>query len=239
MNSWMVELHGAEIDLRELQRLNSLSQVNIVAENNCFYLTAEEFDLHSEVREVLSRAAEIVKVINAIAYLEIENWENISVKDAIRKDSQGNIHRFLIAEPGHFRMRGGNVTFKITRADGTVEESPIPQNTLSSFFKTSQNDANVNKALRIFGGREHTWSNLYIIYEIIESDVGGKSVIVSNNWCSGKKIENFKRTANSLTAVGDEARHGKETSNPPPSPMLLDEAKTLIENILKKWLATK
>ena len=110
MNSWMVELSGAEIDLRELQRLNSLPQVNIVTENGYFYLTAKEFDLYSEARQILNRAAEIVKIINAIAYLEIQNWENVSVKNVIRKDSQGNTHHFTIVEPGHIRLRGNDIT---------------------------------------------------------------------------------------------------------------------------------
>ncbi len=235
MSLWMVELNGAEIDFRELKRLNSLSQIEVVEENGYFYLTSEEFRSYSNERDVLAHATEILKVINGIAKLEIQNWENVKAKDVVRKDSQGKYSRFLT---GNLRPRG-NVTFKITRADGTVEEPLAPKNTLASFFDISGKDANVKKALRIFGGRENTWSNLYNIYEIIESDVGGKSIIVNNGWCSSNKIENFKRTANSTTAIGDAARHGKETTVPPPSPMPSDEAKMIIENMLKQWLDTK
>jgi hypothetical protein len=64
-------------------------------------------------------------------------------------------------------------------------------------------------------------------------------VVVSNGWSSRSQIEKFKRTANSASAAGDDARHGKKEGVPPPSPMSLSDAESLIEGMLRRWLLTK
>ena len=57
-----------------------------------------------------------------------------------------------------------------------------------------------------------------------------------NDWVSKAELKRFKRTANSVGAVGDEARHGKENTEPPPNPMALREAESLILKLVRDWL---
>ncbi|MBD1811084.1 hypothetical protein NDA07_18880 [Microcoleus vaginatus DQ-U2] len=53
------------------------------------------------------------------------------------------------------------------------------------------------------------------------------------------KISQFTHTANSQSAIGDDARHGVERNDPPKEPMPKSEAVALIRNLLKQWLEWK
>src|SRR6266849_8946952 len=94
------------------------------------------------------------------------------------------------------------------------------------------------KALRLRDDDSRGWVELYRLYEVIESDIG-RPVIVANGWVSDRDIGRFKHTANSVEAAGDEARHGKEETDPPARPLSLAEARTLIDRLLSGWLAFK
>lgn len=233
----MIELGGDTFDLRELLRLNSLPDLSVVEENERFYLKAAEFNSYSDASHVLNRGIEVLRIINGIAQIEIQNWENVKVIGVAHDETNGTRTQFLFPQPFRGRSRmSANAT--VIKADGTIDTSN-KKSTFESFFELSRVNTEVEKALRIYGSREHTWSNLYIIYEIIESDAGGTNVIIRNGWSRRSQIEYFKRTANSVTAAGDDARHGKENTVPPSPPMLLSEAGRMIEGMLRQWLLTK
>ena len=60
-----------------------------------------------------------------------------------------------------------------------------------------------------------------------------------NGWATKKKISLFTQTANTGGAMGDDARHAREDPAPPPVPMLLSEAETLIKRVVMRWLRSK
>jgi hypothetical protein len=49
----------------------------------------------------------------------------------------------------------------------------------------------------------------------------------------------FTRTANSVAAAGDKARHGMERYDPPRQPMSLAHACELVDRIMRTWLEWK
>jgi hypothetical protein len=159
------------------------------------------------------------------------------VKGVAREEGNGTRTQFMFPEAIRGRSRmSGNAT--IIRANGTVD-SPIHESTLESFLEIAQKNPDVERALRIFGSGKPNWSSLYNIYEIIEHNIGGARELVQRGWSSKSKIRNFKHTADSVSAAGDDARHGKEETTPPPSPMPLSEAESLVVNLLKNWLHSK
>lgn len=237
MANWMIELGGERFDLQELLRIKSLPDIQVVEEDGRFYLTGSVFNSFIEARDVLNHARQTLRIINGIAQLEIQNWENVEVIGVARNEDNGTRTQFLFPEAIRGRARmSGHLT--VSGPDG-VPKSAAQKHALESFLEIAGKDSEVEKALRIYGSREHSWSNLYIIYEIIEADVGGKTQIIKRGWATSNKITLFKRTANSVTAAGDDARHGKETEQPPPTPMQLFQANELIERMLKEWLRTK
>ena len=87
---------------------------------------------------------------------------------------------------------------------------------------------------------DRNWINLYKIYEIVDKDAGKiKKIHRIEQWITKKKISDFKQTANSKRAIGDDARHGVDDNDPPKEPMSLSEAKALIMTLLQKWLQWK
>ncbi len=66
-------------------------------------------------------------------------------------------------------------------------------------------------------------------------DAGKKQI---EQWTKDK-ISQFTHTANSQSALGDDARHGVDRNDPPKEPMSLSEADALIRNLLQKWLQWK
>ena len=127
----------------------------------------------------------------------------------------------------------------IKRSNGTVEVFN-PADKVPEWVKLGLTDSTVTKALRLFGAKEqHDWVSLYRLYEVIEKDIGGIEKIASKKWATKTSVRLFKHTADSVSAVGDAARHGKESTSPPKNPMILAEARSLIEVILHNWLSSK
>jgi len=69
--------------------------------------------------------------------------------------------------------------------------------------------------------------------------MSGAESVINRGWIRKDKIRNFKHTANSVSAVGDDARHGTKIHLPPQSPMSFVEAESLITHLLKNWLGAK
>ena len=161
----------------------------------------------------------------------------MAIGNVYRVRNNGGRDYFLMAEPGQIKLRVLPPTIVVTSSDGT-KESNRPADQVDKLLKLAANDGRVAKALRLRDHDDLGWVELYRIYEVVDSDVG-RSKIVADGWASASDINLFKHTANSVTAAGDQARHGKETEKPPANPMTLRRAKKLIDSILKGWLADK
>jgi hypothetical protein len=82
------------------------------------------------------------------------------------------------------------------------------------------------------------WTDLYRLLEVIEAGAGGADAVVAKDWISKSQLRRFKHSANSVTAAGDQARHGVETTQPPADAMTISEARSLIDILLSRWLGT-
>ncbi|MBD0310580.1 MAG: hypothetical protein ICV80_21520, partial [Microcoleus sp. T1-bin1] len=105
-----------------------------------------------------------------------------------------------------------------------------------SWRKLAEEDEIVKNVFRQITEFEPNWINLYKVYEIVKKDAGKKKI---EQWIIKDKIRQFKHTANSQSAIGDDARHGVDHNDPPKEPMSLSEAKALIMTLLQKWLQWK
>ena len=98
-------------------------------------------------------------------------------------------------------------------------------------------DQNAERALRIFGRDDADYRDLYHVLEIAEAAVGNR--LFSDGTVTKAEIRRFKHTANSVHALGDAARHGHESTNPPSAPTPFDEAQALIQRVLSAWLGAR
>lgn len=233
---WVVQLKGDNSDLQELSESLSSVELGITKENDKFFLKSSNFNQLNNANEVKEKAEEFLLSICGAARVAFRMQRPLVVDAVIKVNDDGTklTTRFL----SDTMYASSSISLTITRNNGTVEEihqaDPIPE-----WINIAQNDENVAKILRLMGKGAIDWVSLYRIYDVIEYDVGGISNIVSNGWTSSNQIERFKHTANSVGAIGDIARHGVETTDPPRNPMQFSEAKSLIETIIHNWLHTK
>lgn len=128
-----------------------------------------------------------------------------------------------------------NVT--VRRANGTIERESLGD-VVWRWVKTGEADAEASRVLRLLA-KGNDWVNLYRVYEIIRTDVGGDKRIVQHGWATGKGLELFRRTAQHPQAIGDDARHGVSRGQPPAKPMTPKTARSLVRGLCRRWLAWK
>jgi hypothetical protein len=201
-----------------------------------YILESSRFDSLASPEEVTAEANRILKILTGATRLSLDGRTPIKIGsiDQLGEDGKRIVFEKISL---HAYMRA-TVNCEIPHDDGTIEVAN-PADNVSQLLKVALQDEAVETALRQFGVGEHNWVSLYRILEVIEGDVGGLKEIRDRGWVSMKSIKRFKSTANSCKAVGDEARHGIENTQPPKDPMSLSEARSFISQILHNWLREK
>jgi hypothetical protein len=210
---------------------------SIIREADKFTLRSQSFDALIEPRSVVEKAKDMLAMLSGTARLMLDGRTSMSVGGIYRVREDGGRDYVLIPETGSLQLRGFAPTIIIRRGDGTKNISR-PTDGIALLLTLSTTDDAIAKALRLRNEDTLGWVGLYRIYEVIESDIG-RSAILVNGWASDADIRLFKHSANSVKAAGDQARHGKETHAPPVKPFSLTEARTLVDTLLRAWLAHK
>jgi hypothetical protein len=105
------------------------------------------------------------------------------------------------------------------------------------WLASGESNPNVADALELLAAPHLSWANLYKIWEILRDDVGGGSkAIKDRGWASDNQLTRFTRSANHPKASGADARHARDTTEPPPNPMALSEARDFILTLVQDWL---
>lgn len=232
MTEWLIRLRGKKSDLVYLCTL-SLSYGRVVEEDGGFSLRSIHFDSLTDVNDVFQRATNFLDVINGAAKLRYPNLQAVRANGVTRIEEDGKRTQVIMV-PG-IESEAGVGILTVVSDDSTSSKQPsIPE----LWVEIAEKDTSVDKALLLYGNLEHNWRNLYMVLEVVEEDVGGKKALINKDWVSGNKIKLFKRTANSYHSLGPDARHSTNRE-PPPNPMSIQEARSLIRNILLKWLPSK
>lgn len=233
---WLVQISGDAIDLEELSNSLKSPQFKLSQEEGAYVLGSADFDCMNDADTVLRHANEILALISGSAKLAIGTREPLQIAHIVRINDDGT-HSIFPYLSDRVSIRGiPNILY--LAEDGTVKEIRATD-AIPDWLLAARRDAAVAKVLRLFGLGGNDWVSLYRIYEVIEADVGNASNIEKKGWATKKAIRRFRHTANSPGVIGDDSRHGLERTKPPPDPMLLTEAKSLVEGIIKNWLHTK
>lgn len=233
---WEVQIAGNESDLRELSKSLNGDNLSIEEKDGQYFLLSSQFDGSTNAQEVNSVASDILSILTGATKLSLGGRTPLQIANIARVGKDGGRDVFVsVSETIHLRSSLG---LKIERSDGTIEVVN-PADNVSGWMQLGLANSTVAKALRLFGTKEHNWVSLYRLYEVIEEDFGGIDKIADEGWATKKSIRRFKHTANSPSAIGDAARHGTESTDPPARPMELGEARALVKFILRNWLSTK
>jgi hypothetical protein len=228
MSEWLVQLTGDEFELEKVTRLFNLPELSIIKEGTEYFLQAEDLRGLSDAHDVYKCAQKMLPFINGAARLQSTGFKKIGIDVIVQLNPDGtrSSQGFLSA------------TIEIRcSVELDTRTSPTQPTSVEEWVALTKMNQKVAKTLRLLGTREQSWAELYKLYELVHSDVGDK--MFADGWATKKKIKLFTHTANSAGAIGDDARHAKEDSAPPPIPMSFSEAETLIKSVVMRWLRSK
>jgi hypothetical protein len=230
---WWARLEGEKLDLEGL--VNALaegSQVEIREFDGRYYLRTIDFEDIDESGDVEARAIEIVHILNGAARVQYGDSREVRVDAAARVQPDGQIQHFIhLSASLNVRAR---VSAKLTVSGESVPVEPEPT-TAEQALAAAIRDPQAERALRIFGRDEIDYRDLYHVFEIAEAAIGSR--IYSTETVTSAEVRRFKHTANSVHALGDQARHGHEPTQPPSQPMSFDEARALVGRVLLVWFS--
>lgn len=226
---WKIQLSGERFDLERLAEVFTEKRLRIAQEQDKFYLLSTNFAPEADARDIDNQANALLLILNGASRLALRGRTPIGNGGPERIRDDGSRETFCMLREG-----------LLIRDFAQHDDNSSPADPVPAWFELGLSDPSVARSLRLHGRWPQDWANLYRIFEIIETDVGTKTIL-QNGWATKSAIKNFARTAchPDPTAAGDDARHGATNDQPPPNPMALSEARALIELLLHRWLDHK
>jgi hypothetical protein len=225
MSNWQVTIEGNDEDIKQLERMLSDSPFNISSFEGEKVLEVPGVTPETDIDVAHMAASEFIETLNGVAKLYFPNFSAISYSKLLRLTDDGR-------RIGHYIIHANVGLY-------TASVNIPGDKTVSKWIQIARDNPEVARALHLYGLLESNWKNLYMILEVVEDDIGGETALIQTNLVEEKEIKLFKQTANSFGAVGHEARHSTLRFAPPAVPMKLQQAKTLISNLLKSWIEHK
>lgn len=230
---WWARLVGEKLDLEGLcEALGDRSPVQIRQVNGHYYLRMEEFDRLNESADVETRASEVLRIANGAARVQYCDSREVRVDAVARVEPNGQIQHFVHLSVGICAR--GRVSATLTVNGEPVRAAPEPT-IAERAVAAALNDSQAERALRIFGRDGVDYRELYHVLEIAEAAIGSR--IYSDGAVTQAEVRRFKHTANSVHALGEQARHGHEATQPPAEPMSFADAQALVGRVLRVWFA--
>jgi hypothetical protein len=228
---WRLGLAGDRNFLKELSSLFSDGDIVIRTDGEHYYLCGSIFDGLPDNEAVLERGTRVVECIYAATNLLSGGSPDLLATDPIElfSDETETIYKKFVETS----RVSDNLILIIEDGAGSVI-TKRPTDDLPKWLSLAEIDDDVAKVLRL-SCKSMDWVNLYRILEAIETDVDP----VEKQWITERKKRLFKHTANSVHALGDEARHGQESTDPPRHPMSYGDASFFIQGLIHSYLRYK
>jgi hypothetical protein len=236
--TWKVRIIGDKNDLAELQKSFANGPINIdSSKNDEYYLISDAFQECTNDHQVSELASKQIALLSGASRLALGGNTPIRPAGVVKENENGTKIVFMhIEETLNVR---DSLNLSVTDTDGNVIREIKPADEIPRWIALGMSCDAVAKVFRLYT-QPLDWVGLYRIYEVIEHDMKGVGdAIVLKGWAKKTEINRFKHTSNSPGAVGDNARHGKEDSQPPKKPMPLHEARNLVERLTGLWLKSK
>lgn len=230
--TWLVPLAGHRFDLEDLPLWLADEPIGVVERDGTFNLVIPA-DIAGQSHEpIRSIAEERVQFINGIGRLLSPSFRPVTLTDRLfGLSADGTVVNTVVAVEGaEMRMKGGTVRLQI----GNRVLPDSRQGAAAPFFKAATQSPRARHALSLIGRDRLSWSELYVLFELVQADVGDR--MHSMGWVSKAQARLFTRTANSYSTLGLEGRHGKEKGSPPANPMKHADAETMVHDLVRHWL---
>jgi len=230
---WYVPLEGHLFDLEYLPIYMDGCSVRVERAEGQFCLALPVAVTGLSHDRVLEVATAFIELINGAASLFIDSYRPIApAKGAFfgADESGAMVSTVVPVGTAEERCKASHITALVK----SVPQPDTSQGKIARVVEAAQQSVAAKDALTLIGRPSATWSELYLIYELVEANVGGR--MYSENWIPRKQGKLFTRTANSYTSLGRASRHGKEKFQPPSQPMSQREATQLMRTLVAAWL---
>jgi hypothetical protein len=233
---WLVLLDVKKSDFDNLSNLlRSSDEFSAITENSKYYLTSSRWESLTNVSDVYWEATKPLQDISAVARTQFTDFPLLKPDMIYEVDEEGKRHGRSALSATINVGSSCSVSIKLEGGQDIIRNLEF-----ESWMKLAEEDEIVKDVFRQITDFEHNWINLFKIYEIVKKDSGKTNKIDRIQlWIDKDKIRQFTHTANSQSAIGDDARHGVDKHAPPKEPMPLYEAEALIMTLLQKWLEWK
>lgn len=230
--AWILPLRGHAFDLADLPIYLHGSTVTVMKRDDGYFLwIAAEVSGEGHER-VPAIAADAIEFINGAAGLLIDGFRPIALERGgfFGLDTNGEVaNTVLQVDSAEIRFKGEHVTISINgEAQPDQRRGAITALLRETLVHRAKADA-----LALLGRAKPTWSELYLVFELVEANAGGQ--MYSDGWITKAETKLFTRTANSYTALGRDGRHGSERTAPPSATMSQGAAIALMRALVRNW----
>jgi hypothetical protein len=233
--TWSVWLAGDSTDLEMLADALDEPELRVLRCGEGFVLQSSRFEVMTDASMVREEAERIAESLTGAASLHLDSPRPITVGGAFREDGPRKDIYVFVENAAAATARALPPTIALSSPSGPTQVQR-PADPIVPLVKKALSDPNVAKVLRLRDSANLSWVELYRVFEVVEGSIAPAS-IDSRGWATKSELRLFKHTANSVAAAGDEARHGSEATQPPKDPMSIDEARALIDRIIRSWLS--
>ena len=230
--SWMIPLVGHRFDLEDLPLWFVGLDVRVEPRDSGFALLIPAKIVGDNYGPVRAFAEEQLALVNGIGRLLSSSYQPVSLTDNLFGVDSSGVVRNTVVGVGtvETRVKAGSVRVLIA---GEPQPDPA-EGAAAPLTRAAARSPRAHDALIIVGRPNLTWSELYLLFELVEAEVGGQMFELA--WISRSQADLFARTANSYSVLRSDSRHGKDRGNPPDQPMQHGLAVSLVRALVLAWL---
>ena len=224
-------LEGHRFDLETLATLLPSGDVRVIEENEKYYLSSPQLDNPPPGETFFDVARELLTLVNGIGALMASGFSPVELTD--HYDRADGVH--VVGATARLVGRG-HMTATATVLDAHGNPKPPPPPPAPAYISLAAGNQDVAEVLQLLAKPDGpSFADLYKIHEIVEHTGHGKSALGSAG-ISKAAMSRFTRTANHQAASGSGSRHARSSEQPPKDPMTVDEARTMIRQLVTEWL---
>ena len=246
---WLVEVHNIEGDGRLLADVLADLDIELHCEDDGVYLTSDRFEALRSRPEIWTLANRLRDIIVEVSATIEEGSVGFEVGDLYeqKEDGSRSKHTFLSPMAGQYRINGHLAVVKVTgqgelsedarkRLQAEEQERAYQKKRaiVSSRVTSAFQDERALKVHRLLQ-KDLTPHRMGQIMDLIQDDLGHKLLELA----STRDLSRFYRSINHPDVFGDESRHITSKAEPPPKPMLSDEAKAFVRGVSDAWFKRK
>jgi len=232
VDTWAFPLVGDSSDMELLVAALRDRDVRVIRRDGAHLLLVPVALLGGQSEKARTVAETHMAILNGVgSFLDIAFRPVSLSRQAFGLTSDGTrVHVAVAIEGAEVRVRMGT---PIVAINGVPQADPR-QVEAQDLLRAASVNTKAADALTVMGRGLLSWTELYLLFELVESEIGGD--IFSRGWIRREDANRFTQTANSYAVLGVHGRHGKDRGHPPANPMALEVARPLIYQLVHEWL---